>query len=52
MKRIYENIELAIKQLNLQEKDIISISLGNMKKICEIAKCNMSDLMYYLRFVR
>lgn len=47
-----ERIEDAIKQLGLTDEEVQQISLGNMEKICEIAKVDMLDLMYYLRYER
>lgn len=47
-----KRIEKAIKNLNLTEEELNIISLGNMEKICKIAKVDMLDLMYYLRYER
>lgn len=51
-KQIKERIENAIKQLNLKEDDLDIITLGNMNKICSLAKVDMLDLMKYIRFYR
>ena len=47
-----KRIENAIKQLKLKQEDIDIISYVNMKTICKLAKVNMVDLMYYLRYER
>ena len=47
-----KRIEDAIKQLGLTEEEVLHITLGNMEKICEIAKVDMLDLMKYLRYER
>lgn len=47
-----ERIKKAIKELKLTTEELDHITLGNMKKICEIAKVDMLDLMYYLRYER
>ena len=47
-----KNIENAIKKLNLNEEQLNEITYVNMKKICEMAKIDMLDLMKYLRYER
>lgn len=47
-----ERIEEVIKELKLTEEELDHITLGNMEKICKLAKCDMLDLMYYLRYER
>ena len=47
-----ERIDKAIKELKLKESEIVSISVGNMDRICKMANVKMLDLMYYLRYER
>lgn len=51
-KEIIKRIEQAIKMLNLKEEELDEITYGNMRKICEIAKVDLLDLMTYLRYER
>lgn len=46
------NIEKAIKELNLTNKELDSITTGTMDKICKMANVKQIKLMYYLRFMR
>lgn len=45
-------IERAIKQLKLKEEEVKVISYSNLKEICKLAKVDILDLMYYLRYER
>ena len=47
-----EKIEKVIKQLELTQEDIDIITYGNMKKICDLAKVYILDLMKYLKYER
>lgn len=51
-KDVKERIIKAIEELKLTKEELDIISIGNMDKICAIAKCEMLDLMYYLRYER
>lgn len=51
-KEVQERIENAIKELKLDEKELDSISVGTMDKICKMANCKTIDLMWYLRYER
>lgn len=51
-KDIKERITLAIKQMNLSNDELKSITYGNMEKLCSLAKVDMLDLMWYLRYER
>lgn len=45
-------IEKAIKQLKLKEEEVKVISYNNMQSICKLAKVDMVNLMFYLRYQR
>lgn len=47
-----KRIEKAIKELGLKQEELNIITYGDMKKICEIAKVDILDLMKYLRYDR
>ena len=47
-----KKIEKVIKDLKIEQKDLDIITYGNMLKICELAKCDMLDLMKYLKYNR
>lgn len=49
-RRTKKSIEIAIKQLGLKDSELKVIALGDMNKICTIAKCRLGDLMWYLRY--
>lgn len=51
-KEMQERISNAIKQLKLNKKELDSISVGTMDKICRMANCKTIDLMWYLRYER
>ena len=49
---IKTRIKKAIKELGLSKEELDIISLGNMDRICESAKVDKLELMYYLRYER
>ena len=49
---IIKDIENAITKTGLKQKDLDSITMENMKKICQLADIELIDLMHYLRFER
>ena len=45
-------VEGAIEELGLTQEEIDRITLKNLEKICEMARCDLLELMDYLRFKR
>ena len=45
-------IKRAIEELGLSKEELDLISIGNMDRICESARVDKLELMYYLRFER
>jgi len=49
-KELKERIIKAIYNLDLKEEQLDVITLEDMKNICKLAKCEMIELMEFLRF--